>query len=71
MTVKLSLEELVQIRSSIGSEIDILDAELDDTANRASLDIPRGRELRKRETLTNILVKVHNAIHRDSIFTDR
>lgn len=62
MRVNYTLPELVHIRASIGSEIDILDLELDDVKNKEDLSIPRGEMLKKHAELLTLLEKTNRAI---------
>lgn len=59
---EFTLEELVEIRGSIGALLDIVDEELDDLKNQQDLDINRTRWLNQHIRCSNILKKIAKQI---------
>lgn len=60
--VDFSLEELVEIRGSIGSLIDIIDEELDDPKNKHDLKFNRSKHLTQQLCRYTILEKIGKTI---------
>lgn len=59
-----TLSQLVRIRNSIGSELDIMDEEMNDIRNKNNIDISRSRMLNDRTQLQEVLDITDKAIKR-------
>lgn len=66
--VHFTMEELVIIRRSIGSEIDIMEEELDEPKNQMDLSISRSKMLREQNTLIEILSKVDKILKQNPTY---